>query len=62
MRSIHTVRAGAYTGGWRLFDAIGEAPVFAIEYESGCLDNRVPVRLIATWTDAFGSKHPFTKT
>src|SRR5438093_4425993 len=53
---------GVYTGGWQIFDTIGEAPVFAPEYVSACADNGILVRLIATWTDGFGSKHPFTKT
>src|SRR5881628_2250935 len=35
---------GVYTGGWQLFDAIGEDPVFALEYLTGCTDNRILVR------------------
>src|SRR5437899_1784391 len=51
---------GVYTGGWQLYDAIGEAPLFSAE-PVACYNGTKRFRQIATWVDGFGSKHPFTR-
>src|SRR2546427_652040 len=52
---------GAYTGGWHLYDFIGDPPVFGA-VAGPCDSTGEQVRAIATWVDGLGSKHPFTRT
>src|SRR5204863_9706469 len=39
------VPGGAYTGGWQLYDGIGEAPLFAEQFPPNCVPGELtPVR------------------
>ena len=52
-----------YSGGWRLFDPIGERPLYTVQY-AGCewngggLDDYYNV--IANWIDGLGTRHVYS--
>jgi len=50
---------GTYTGGWRLFDAIGDSTVYYYTEGIGCIAGAELWRFHAAWRDRLGTKRQF---